>query len=81
MFLLAAPIIFGAGLLQVKRLIELPNLGPGVGPLLLGFAAALVSGYACIRFLLSYVKERSLIAFAAYCWVMGLGTIAIGLLR
>ena len=80
-FLLAAPIIFGAGLLQVKRLLELPDLGPSVAPLLLGFAAALASGYACIRFLLSYVKERSLVVFAAYCWVVGLGAIAIYLLR
>jgi len=80
-FLLSTPIILGAGLLQVKRLLELPNLGAALPPLLLGFLAALLSGYACIRFLLNYVKERTLTVFAAYCWVVGLGTMALYLLR
>jgi len=80
-FLLATPIILGAGLLQVKRLLEQPNLDAKLLPLTLGFAAAFLSGYACIRFLLAYVKERSLAVFAAYCWLMGLSTIAIYLLR
>lgn len=80
-FLLATPIILGAGLLQVKRLLEQPNLDASLPPLALGFAAAFLSGYACIRLLLAYVKERSLAVFAAYCWLMGLGTIAVYLLR
>jgi undecaprenyl-diphosphatase len=76
-FLLATPIILGAGLLQITRLLELPDLGATLAPLLLGFVAALVSGYVCIRFLLGYVKERSLTVFAVYCWVAGLGAIAL----
>jgi undecaprenyl-diphosphatase len=79
-FLLSTPVIFGAGLLQVKRLLELPNLDARLLPLALGFAAAFFSGWGCIRFLLSYVKERSLAVFAAYCWVVGLGAISIYLL-
>jgi undecaprenyl-diphosphatase len=80
-FLLATPIILGAGLLQVKRLLELPNLDTSLPPLALGFAAAFLSGYACIRFLLNYVKERSLAVFAVYCWLFGLSAIAIYWLR
>ncbi len=80
-FLLSTPIILGAGLLQVKRLLELPNLDAGLLPLLLGFLAAGLTGYVCIRFLLNYVKERSLTVFAAYCWAFGLGSIALYLLR
>jgi undecaprenyl-diphosphatase len=80
-FLLSTPIILGAGLLQVRRLLEVPNLDAALLPLLLGFLAALLSGYVCIRFLLNYVKERSLTVFAAYCWVAGLGSIALYLLR
>jgi undecaprenyl-diphosphatase len=79
-FLLATPIILGAGLLQVKRLLELPKLDTSLPPLALGFGAAFLSGYACIRFLLSYVKVRSLAVFAVYCWLFGLSTIAIYLL-
>lgn len=80
-FLLSTPIILGAGLLQVRRLLELPNLDAALPPLLLGFLAASLSGYVCIRFLLNYVKERRLTVFAAYCWVVGLGSIALYLLR
>jgi undecaprenyl-diphosphatase len=80
-FLLATPIIFGAGLLQVIRLLQLPNLGASLPPLLLGFVAAFVSGYACIRFLLAYVKERGLTVFAIYCWMVGLSAIALYYLR
>jgi len=80
-FLLATPIILGAGLFQVKRLLELPNLDTGLLPLALGFAAAFLSGYACIRFLLSYVKKRGLEIFAGYCWLIGLSAIAIHVLR
>jgi len=79
-FLLATPIIAGAGLLQVKRLLGTPNLDTSFLPLALGFAAAFLSGYICIRFLLAYLKRHSLTVFAVYCWVVGLGTMAIALL-
>jgi undecaprenyl-diphosphatase len=80
-FLLATPIILGAGLLQVKRLLELPDLGASLPPLLLGFVAAFVSGYVCIRFLLAYVKGRSLTVFSVYCWVAGLSAIILYFVR
>jgi undecaprenyl-diphosphatase len=80
-FMLATPIIFGAGLLQVRKLLQLPNLGASLPPLLLGFVAAFVSGYACIRFLLDYVKKRSLTVFSVYCWVVGLSGIVLYLVR
>jgi undecaprenyl-diphosphatase len=80
-FLLAAPIILGAGLLQIKKLLEAPDLNSMLVPLALGFLVAFITGYACIRFLLRYVKSRSLTAFAAYCWLAGLAAITIYLLR
>jgi undecaprenyl-diphosphatase len=80
-FLLATPIILGAGLLQIKKLPEAPNVDSSLVPLALGFLAALITGYACIRFLLRYVKSRGLTAFAAYCWLAGLAAITIHLLR
>lgn len=71
-FLLATPIIFGAGLLQMLRLATQwpPGLAPM--PLLLGFASAAACGYLCIRFLLDYLQRRSLWVFTAYCWLAGL---------
>ncbi len=80
-FLLATPIIIGAGSLQVMRLLQLPDLQGSLLPLVLGFAAALLSGYGCIRLLLNYVKQRSLLAFSVYCWLAGVGGIVVYLLR
>jgi undecaprenyl-diphosphatase len=80
-FLLAAPIILGAGLLQIKKLLESAGLQASLPALTLGFLAAFVTGYACIRFLLGYVKSRGLSAFAAYCWLAGLIAIVVHLLR
>jgi undecaprenyl-diphosphatase len=78
-FLLAIPIVFGAGLLQVRRLLEASNAGSQLLPLLVGFAAAAGSGYVCIRFLLRYLRQRSLLVFAAYCWLAGLATLLLSL--
>lgn len=80
-FLLSTPIILGAGLLQVKRLLESGGLSANLAGLALGFLAAFVTGYACIRFLLSYVRNRGLSVFAVYCWLAGLGAVVVHLLR
>jgi undecaprenyl-diphosphatase len=80
-FLLAMPIILGAGLLQIKKLVDSGGLGANVTGLVLGFLAAFVTGYACIRFLLGYVRNRSLSVFAVYCWLAGLVAIVVHLLR
>jgi undecaprenyl-diphosphatase len=80
-FLLATPIILGAGLLQIKKLLESGGPGASFMGLVLGFLAAFLSGYACIRFLLGYVRKRSLAVFAIYCWLAGLVAIGVYVLR
>jgi len=80
-FLLSTPIIFGAGMLQIVKLLRMANLDAQLLPLALGFVAAFLSGYACIRFLLDYVKSRSLIAFSAYCGLAGTASIVLWFLR
>jgi undecaprenyl-diphosphatase len=70
-FLLATPIIFGAGLLKILDLFEMENATAHLPPLVLGFLAAALSGYLCIRFLLSYLQRGRLYAFAIYCWLAG----------
>jgi len=80
-FLLSTPIILGAGLLQIKKLLESGGLSANAAELSLGFLAALVTGYICIRFLLNYVRKRSLSVFAIYCWVMGLVAVITHLVR
>ncbi len=71
-FLLAVPVIFGAGF---KELLDLTLAGKWQGQwfiLLAGFVSALVSGYASIAFLLSFVRRRRFYAFAFYCLALGL---------
>ncbi|TEU17489.1 MAG: undecaprenyl-diphosphatase UppP [Anaerolineales bacterium] len=70
-FLLATPIIFGAGLLQLLDLFDMENATAYLPSLVIGFLAAAISGYLCIRFLLSYLQRGKLYAFAIYCWLAG----------
>lgn len=69
-FLLAAPIIAGAGL---KRLGTFVGAGFGSNELIVfavGTFAATIVGYAAIRFLLRYVQGHTLAAFAYYRFVL-----------
>ena len=45
-----------------------------------GLIAASVSGYLAIKLMLKLIKERSLMVFAYYCWIVGLVVIVISLL-
>jgi undecaprenyl-diphosphatase len=80
-FLLAIPVVLGAGLVKVIDLLGTRSLDTPLSPLLLGVFVAFLSGYACIRFLLAYLKRRGLGIFAAYCWLVGLGTLTLYFLR
>lgn len=71
-FLLATPIILGAGLLQLPDAVRTRAEGAGSLALLLGFVVAAVVGYLCIGFLLRYLRRGGLYPFAAYCAVAGL---------
>ena len=68
-FLLAIPAIMGATLVHLK------DIGAGFDANLisyvLGFLAALISGYLAISILLKLIKEKSLDIFAFYCWIVG----------
>jgi undecaprenyl-diphosphatase len=46
-----------------------------------GFIAAAVSGYICIRWLLHYLQRHSLYAFAAYCLIVSIISLIFGFVR
>jgi len=79
-FILATPIIFGAGLLQLLDLFKMENATAHLPALILGFLAAALSGYLCIRFLLSYLQQGKLYVFAIYCWLAGGAFLLIAIL-
>jgi len=64
-FLLSTPVIAGATLLYAKRLIE--NHGDhNMNLFLVGFIASAVTGFAAIRFLMSFFRKHPMNAFAYY---------------
>ena len=80
-FLLATPVILAAGVLKVPDL--LGPLGNGIrGQILLGSVLSGVGAYLSVRFLLRYLRTRTLTPFGIYCLVAGVASIAyIGLIQ
>jgi undecaprenyl-diphosphatase len=80
-FWLGTPAILGAGLLQVKDLITGSGWKVDAVPVVVGFVAAAVAGYVCIRFLLSYLRRHKLYVFAIYCALLGTACLIVSLVR
>jgi undecaprenyl-diphosphatase len=80
-FLLSTPIILGAGLPQLLELAQAGDLSTQLPVLVTGVAAAALSGYLCIRFLLSYLQRNKLYVFAAYCAMAGIVCLGVALIR
>jgi len=77
-FLIGVPVIVGAALSQCVGAIGDSSAEPW-GLLLIGFAAAALSGLAAIRFLLRFVRGKRLYPFAIYCAGLGVAAIILGL--
>ena len=80
-FLLSVPALLGAGILAIGDLLKAGTPGVELPALAVGFAAAAISGYLCIRWLLGYLQRRSLTVFAVYCVLFGILNLAIAWIR
>lgn len=80
-FLLATPIILGAGAFKLLDLLALPDPLAQLPVLAAGFLAAALSGYLCIWGLLRYLQRGRLYPFAVYCALAGSAALAVALLR
>ncbi len=80
-FLLSAPIVVGAGMLQVIKIAVSSVTYGQISVLIVGFIAAAISGYLCIKFLLRYLQRRDLYPFAIYCWIAGFFCLIVFALR
>lgn len=80
-FLLSAPIILGAGLVQLVKLSSEPDALAQVPLLVAGFLVAAVTGYLSIWSLLRYLQRGRLYPFALYCAGFGIFCLAVALLR
>lgn len=80
-FLLATPIIFGAGLFKLLDLFSSPGASEQFPALLAGFLVAVATGYLCIWGLLRYLERGRLYLFSIYCALAGALCLVIALLR
>jgi undecaprenyl-diphosphatase len=72
-FLLGVPAILGAGLLAVADIVGNGDVATQWPIYLATFMAAAVTGYACIYFLLTWLRNHTLYIFAVYCALLGGG--------
>lgn len=84
-FLLSAPIIAGAGLKSLYELAKQVHTGAVVGAELaifpIGFLAAAISGFLCIKFLMSYLKKHSTSVFVWYRFALAALVLIVALVR
>jgi undecaprenyl-diphosphatase len=80
-FLLATPVILAAGALKIPDLIG--PLGQGIrGQILLGSVLSGVGAYLSVRFLLRYLRTRTLTPFGIYCLIAGVASVLyLGLVK
>lgn len=78
-FFLGTPAFLGAGLLQMADTLatDASQVTSNAVPLIAGFVASAIAGVLAIRFLLAYLRRRSLNVFAAYCLVLGISVIVL----
>lgn len=77
-FLMAIPLIAGAGLLEARHAsVDIAQVG--AVPLLVGCIVAFVSGVFAIRFLVAMLRRGQFYIFAPYCFAIGLFTLAYAL--
>ncbi len=77
-FLLFVPAVMGAITLELVKLRGIPA---PLGPIVWGTAAAAVTGYLALRFLLAVVRHGRFHIFAPYCWALGTVCLALTFFR
>ncbi len=65
-FLLSTPIILGAGLLELTKLLISGFPSGQAGPFAIGFLTSALSGYLAIQFLMSYLSKKPMNVFVNY---------------
>ena len=75
-FMLATPLILGAGLLSVPDLFKPEStIGPALA--LMGFFISGITAYLAVRFLMRYFQTERLDVFGYYCMAFGIFALAV----
>lgn len=79
-FLMAIPLIAGAGLLEARHIsTDLAHVG--AGPLLVAAAVAFLSGVWAVRWLVALLAAGKFHRFAPYCFAIGAFTLGVAMWR
>jgi len=70
-FLLSIPVIFLAGGLKIKDLIEQPQLDIGITELAIGYCLSAVFAYLCIHYFLRFIERMGMLPFVLYRIALG----------
>lgn len=70
-FLMAMPVIFGAGLLTVVKEMKGGGFDLELVPLVVGFVSSMLAGLGAVYFLMKFLKTHTLKAFAIYLFIVG----------
>lgn len=73
-FLVAIPVIMGAGLVELKDFSATAVTG-SLAPYIIGPVTAAVFGYLAIKIVMKLVRNGRLSIFSYYCWIVGAATI------
>lgn len=78
-FLLSAPVIFGAAVIKIPKIIANPSIIDA--PFIIGMVVACISGIAGIGFLLRYLQTKTFLPFVLYRFILGALVITIAFIR
>ncbi len=80
-FILAAPVIFGATLLEVKEMVALGIERSMLINYLVGGGVAFLAGVIAIKTFIQLLQSRKFQYFAYYCWAVGAFILIFSLIR
>ena len=78
-FLMSAPVMLAAGAYESLDLLKMPNLGPFLPLLAVGFIVAAFVGWLSIKWLLGYLNKHTFYVFFIYCALLGAACVAFAL--
>ena len=79
-FLISIPAILGSAILEFPKAIKAGIEPSTIGPMIVGFLVAAISGYFAITTMIRIVSKHKMIYFSYYVWVIGLGTFIYSIL-
>ncbi|MEN6357609.1 MAG: undecaprenyl-diphosphatase UppP [Armatimonadota bacterium] len=80
-FLLSTPIVFGAGMMALKKVLHTGMVAQEWTAFGWGFASAAIFGYIAIHFLISFLRKNSMTAFVVYRIVFAALMVGVFLLK